>query len=461
MAIPLCAACLATFALAAAAQASPAAPTVSVSGDWQVRVSAGTIQIGGKPVPVPAATLTIVPAVEVSVKSEKHDSLPVFESGSSGWTKGTRLRGVEEQEVTAQGALVPGSVILTSAPNGGETYVEGKDYALDEDWGTFGRLPGSRIGEGTPIYVSYRYGLGRIDSLVVNRKCQVSVRPGSPAPAPPPSAGFPKAHLPQMPSLRPGEARLANVWVPARLPKLSADNLFPILETAYPEPPPASLSVAEQRLPVTLRKLRSGEPLKILAWGDSVTDGIFLPSPEDRWQAQFIHRLRARFPKANITLVTVAWGGRNTQRFLDEPPGSPHNYREAVLGAKPDLIVSEFVNDGGLSPELTESRYGRFLEDFQGIGAEWIILSPHYVTPAWMGLTREKDIDDDPRPYVTGLRRFAAAHPAGLALADASLRWGRLWRQGIPYTTLLGNSVNHPDPRGQTIFVDSLLALFP
>lgn len=39
------------------------------------------------------------------------------------------------------------------------------------------------------------------------------------------------------------------------------------------------------------------------------------------------------------------------------------------------------------------------------IGAEWIILSPHYVRPDWMGLTKEREIDDDPRPYVKGDRK--------------------------------------------------------
>jgi hypothetical protein len=48
-----------------------------------------------------------------------------------------------------------------------------------------------------------------------------------------------------------------------------------------------------------------------------------------------------------------------------------------------------------------------------------------------------------------------------VALADASLRWGRLWRQGIPYSTLMLNSINHPDARGMKLFADSLMALFP
>ena len=124
---------------------------------------------------------------------------------------------------------------------------------------------------------------------------------------------------------------------------------------------------------------------------------------------------------------------------------------------KPDLIVSEFVNDAWLSVKEVEARYGKLLADFTAIGAEWIILTPHYVRPDWMELTRERDIDADPRPYVAGLRRFAARH--NVALADASLRWGRLWRQGLPYTTLLLNAINHPDHRGMQLFADSLLAL--
>jgi len=191
-----------------------------------------------------------------------------------------------------------------------------------------------------------------------------------------------------------------------------------------------------------------------------VTVGSFVPDFErQRWQEQFVARLRERFPRAKIELVTEAGGGRNTSSYLDEPPGSEHNYREKVLGAKPDLVVSEFVNDAGLSPEQVQERYGRLLGDFRGIGAEWIILTPHYVRPDWMGLAREREIDDDPRPYVAGLRRFAAAR--GVALADASLRWGRLWRQGIPYSTLMLNSINHPDARGMKLFADSLMALFP
>jgi len=409
---------------------------VTVTGDWQVTAQTAEAM----------TTLAVVPAEMITVRAEKYESLPIFNAGAAGWGKGAKLRGVTTQETTAKGYLDPASVVVTASPEG-EALVRDRDYAIDLEWGTFGRLEGGRIAAQQPVYVSYRHGMGRIDT-VISKDGQVILHKGTPS-----------INEPLPPDVATGETALANIWVPGRLLRLSADNIFPILETVYPEPEKVAPTPAERYLPRTLRKLHAGQHVKILAWGDSVTEASYLPHPErERWQTQFLARLRRQFPSAEIELISLGWGGRNTESFLHEPPGSPHNYQEQVLDAQPDLIVSEFVNDAGLSPEAVEARYGKLLADFTGIGAEWIILTPHYVRPDWMGLTRERDIDADPRPYVTGLRQFAARHH--VALADASLRWGRLWRQGIPYTTLLLNAINHPDQRGMKLFADSLMELF-
>src|SRR5204863_3843835 len=140
-----------------------------------------------------------------------------------------------------------------------------------------------------------------------------------------------------------------------RMESRAPDHLFPISEAAYAEPAKTNPTPAEKWIPNAMENLRKGEPLRILAWGDSVTVGTYVPDPtRERWQEQFVARLRERFPKAKIELVTEAWGGRNTGSYLAEPPGSEHNYREKVLGAKPDLVVSEFVNDAGLNSKQVE-----------------------------------------------------------------------------------------------------------
>ena len=432
---------LLALALPAGYAVTPA--DLKLTGDWDVLVTV-------KDRRALATTVHVAPPMPVAVSAEKYDSLPLYDSKAAGWTKGAQLRGVRAQETTTPHLLDPESLVLRAGPEAdAPVFRRGEDYEADVTWGTIGRCTNSAIKEGQPVFACYRHAQLRIDAVVLTRARRIELRQGEP-----------RSAAPLPPKLERGERRLANIWLPGRLDRLAPEHLFPVLETAYPEPPKPKPTPAEQLLPKAMQKLRSGQPLRILAWGDSVTVGTFVPDWENnRWQEQFVARLKARFPRANFELLTEAWGGRNTSSYLGEPPGSPHNYQEKVLALKPDLIISEFVNDGGMSPAQVNERYAKLLADFQGIGAEWIILTPHYVRPDWMGLNREREVDDDPRPYVAGLREFAPQHR--IALADASRRYGRLWRQGIPYSSLMLNSINHPDARGMKLFADALMELFP
>lgn len=409
--------------------------SVSLAGAWRVTVIDDSLR---SPV---AATLDVAPPDIATVNGEMYDTLADFNSSGSGWTKGTALTGVRACECTVKGALDAASLVVHDGVGPmAAAFEKGRDFDADLDWGTVGRLPQGRIGPRQPVFVSYRYVRRRLDSIVRSADGRTTIRRGEPQVA-----------MCTPPELAPRETRLANIYIYGMTPALGEDNLFPILETAYPAPPKRAPTIAEARLPRTIRRLRSGEPLRILAWGDSVTT-------YNRWQRMFVDRLQGRYPAAKIELITEAWGGRNTGSYLAQPPGSDHNYAERILAPRPDLIVSEFVNDAGLTPSDVEERYGRLLADFRAIGAEWIVLTPHYVLPEWMGLARQREIDDDPRPYVAGLRQFAEKH--GVPLADASRRYGRLWRQGIPYLTLMENSINHPNEFGHTLFADSLMELF-
>lgn len=422
-----------------------APPELSLTGDWQIKVTA-TLDDGTKQ----SRTVDVPPTSWHAVTDERHESLPVFNPKAGGWAKGDKLQGVLAQECATPFLLDRASLVLRLGPKADSPpLTAGSDFDVDLDWGTFGRRPDGTIKEGQPVFASYRHGSLRIDSIVLTANRGIELR-----------VGEEKSAAPTPPALQKGEHRLANIWLPGVIARLTTRNLFPVLETAYPEPPVQSPTPAEKSLPKSLAKLREGKPLRVLAWGDSVTDGRYLPGgQQERWQEQLVERLKKQYPQTQIELITEAWGGRNTNSYLGEPPGSEHNYAEKVLARKPDLIISEFVNDAGLNAAQVEERYGKLLNDFRSIGTEWIILTPHYVRPDWMDLKQERDIDNDPRPYVAGLRQFAAKH--NVALADASLRYGRLWRQGIPYSTLMLNSINHPNAQGMRMFVDSIMLLFP
>ncbi len=320
------------------------AASLKISGDW--RLSVAVMPNSGRQQAAAVgnhqaltATLDVAPPAILSVQAERYTRVPVYNAADPCWRRGVTLRGVRANECPSPGLLDPSSLQVRAGPEADAARFElGKDYAADPEWGTFGRLPNGRIRKDQTVYLDYRHGMLRIDTVVLTPDGQIVLR-----------RGVPHVAAPLPPELRRGERRLVNVWLPAWTKRLTAENLFPILETAYPEPPKQSPSPAERLLPKTMAKLRHGQRLRVLAWGDSVTDGSYLPDPE-RWQSQFAARLRARFPQAKIEMRTEAWGGRNTGSYLAEPAGSSHNYREKVLAARPDLIISEFVNDAGLNP---------------------------------------------------------------------------------------------------------------
>ncbi len=416
-----------------------ATAVTSISDDWTVDIA-----YEGKTAKIQ------VPRPEIYESNNEEVVLKDYNPNTAGWIRGTVPKGIRTQETTSRFMLLADSMKVTSSPNADAiVYENGKDYQLTPDWGTVGRLPEGRIQASQKVYLNYKFAKRRLDSIILDTTGKIVFRRGTPHPA-----------TPEQPPVAPGEIRLANVWLDGNVAKLDNDvNIYPLSEKAYPELPPQSPCVAEKLTPKTYAKLMNGEKVRILAWGDSVTVGTFVPDPStQRWQTQVLNRLRKQFPKADIEMETEAWGGRTTNSYFAVPAGEPHNYKETVLDKRPDLIISEFVNDGGFTREMTYKNYTRIRDDFKAIGAEWIILTPHYVRPDWMGLKSEKNVDDDPRVYVKSIREFAAEN--NIALADASLRYGRLWRRGIPASSLMMNTINHPNQFGMSLFADAVLALF-
>ncbi len=383
--------------------------------------------------------LTLCPPSPVDVTDEVYEQLPEFNQNACPWAKGIPLKGVAAYECSLTGAFVAESIRVETLT--GELLNAEQDYEIDSLWGLIGRLPQGRIAENEAVKISYRYYPSRMDSVFRDRSDTLSVRQGRNALA-----------TPEAPVMQEGEERLINIFYSGKCEQLTDEMIYPILEPEFSWPDEFSWAIPNK----SLSMLDAGKKVKILAWGDSVTEGAYLPE-KDRWQNQFVEALPSLFPQANVELQTVGWGGKTMTAYFSEPSGSIHNYCEQVLAKKPDLIISEFVNDAGLSPEEWKNNYSRCHDDFRSAGIEWIILTPHYVRPDWMGFISGKEIDEDPRPYVKFLREFAKERE--VPLADASLLYGHLWKEGIPYQTMMVNGINHPDRRGMALFKDALMHL--
>jgi lysophospholipase L1-like esterase len=421
---------------------------VTVSGDWEVTVGPGTIGVGESEVRLTESVrLAIAPPEIRAVRDECYTDVPAFNPDTSGWRKGARLRPLITQECSATGLLNPASLRVKLRPDDAEPLVQGADYDIDPFWATFGRLEMGSIARRQAVFVDYEYRPNRLDSIVADASGALRVIPGQ--------SGVGVVLPPDVPA---DGTLVANIWVTGMTTQLTDDSVY----TIEHEPAPVHMeesSAAARLLPKTLAKLRAGGTVTIVAFGDSVTNGGGVEGHMNDWyQHQFAMRLAARFPRATIRMLTAAWGGASSKRYLDETAGGDYDFARDVLEPQPDLVTLEFVNDAYLDEEGVRAQYAGILERVRGVGGELVLITPHLVRPDWMNAPSEQ-ITTDPRPYVQALHQFSGEY--GVALADASRLWCGLAGRGIPYTTLLANSINHPDVRGQALFADALMALFP
>jgi lysophospholipase L1-like esterase len=411
-----------------------------------ITVAPGPYEIGGKSGRVTEPTsLPIAAAPVLTVTAE---ALKLSVDKPAGWAKGTRLRACNARDVNASGSFIPGSLEIRPSKDG-ELLTEGEDYLVDAVWGHVGLGPKSRVTDKDTVFANYRYSLLRMDTVQVSADGKASLKPGEP-----------HISAPVPPDADPGCTAIAHIFVGYRATEVTQDAIYPITETAAQ----AITASASGRTPKTLAKLKAGQPVTIVCWGDSVTAGGNASKPELRYVDVFAAGLRTRFPQAKIDVQNISAGGSNSRQWLypEKYPykglkGSENPARfENVLSAKPDLVTIEFVNDAGLTPAQVEETYGEILKRLEPTGAEVILITPHFTMWKMMGFTSMRE--SERRPYVLALREFAGKHQTGLA--DAAARWEHLAKEGLPYLTLLHNTINHPDDRGHQLFAEELWKCF-
>lgn len=402
--------------------------------DNQVTVQPGICRIGESTVKVDKpATLTIAASESIPVVDEEYQ---LTSEPTQMWAGGTHLRGCTGSTALPD-CLVPGTVVVKLKD--GSVMEEAKDYRLDTKWAGLSRIEVGRIAADAKVKISYRIGQTRLDGINVAKDGAVSLASGKPAKT-----------CPHPPDASADVLRLANVFVPAaRTAVIEPWQVF-VISDDYPEPDENATSLRAALVSKTLTKLRRGQAVTIVAWGDSVTAGGEASTPEKAFPQAFATQLGKRFPKAQVKLVNAGIGGTTTSQRLP-------NLQKDVLSHQPDLVTIEFVNDMGLDEATVRSNLENAFQQIRAAGAEIILCTPHFTMPQWMGhnVPRGKET----RPMVKVLK--AVASEQSVALADVSARWEHLEKDGLPYTTLLVNGINHPDDRGHELFVKELMTFFP
>lgn len=349
------------------------------------------------------------------------------------WRHGHVLRGVMTDcrgvdDTAAPGALRPGSLRLRDADG---PLLIGRDVLVDEHWAAVTRTRPLA----PPVLADYEYSLLRVDALVMDGRTPRILN------------GHSHLSNPLPPPVPVGCRRLAAIFVPYFATGAEA-VLIPVERLPGPPVSPAQRDL----LPVTTAAVAARRPVRVTCWGDSVTAGGSASSECTAYPAELQRLLAAGGVPADVS--TVAVGGTSSAEWIDGAGVTSGADWGRVAGTRPDLVVLEFINDAELDPAVWAGLYDEILARVREVGADLLLLEPHFSRMDWMRIDR---IDAaDPRPYVAFLRDFASRRR--VAVAAVSRRWERLFAEGVPYPTLLRNGINHPDDRGHRIFAEEAAA---
>lgn len=192
---------------------------------------------------------------------------------------------------------------------------------------------------------------------------------------------------------------------------------------------------AAQQLPVTLSKLKSGKPVKVVFYGNSIESGAnssntlnqspYLPT----WPEMIIHNLRNHYA-GDISFKNKSKGGMLASWGLENAAGllNPEN---------PDLVVIGFgMNDGTFKIEPAV-----FIEQIKGIiktvkaanpSCEFIVVATMLANPDAIQSQIQKSYH---QPVLS-------LEGSGVAIADMTSIHEELLRHKA-YQDMTGNNVNH------------------
>ncbi len=191
----------------------------------------------------------------------------------------------------------------------------------------------------------------------------------------------------------------------------------------------------------TQAKLAAGGPVKIVAFGDSITAGGDASKPELIFWQRWTDELQRKYPKASISAVNGATGGDTTVQGIARLQGK-------VLDEKPDLVLIAFgMNDhnvGSVPLAQFELNLKQIITRIRDqTAAEVVLLSAFPPNPKWkFGSHRMAD-------YAAATER--TAREMNCAFANVFNNWQTIAARKKP-EDLLGNNINHPNDFGHWIY---------
>jgi acyl-CoA thioesterase-1 len=209
-------------------------------------------------------------------------------------------------------------------------------------------------------------------------------------------------------------------------------------------------SAQSSLLAKTQAKLKAGEPVKIVAFGDSITAGGDATEPKLIFWQRWADALQEKYPRAKVQAINGATGGDNTIQGLQR-------LSEKVISQKPDLVLIGFgMNDHnvagfGVPVDAFSKNLGTLIDRIRAeTGAEVVLYSTFPPNPKWHYGSHKMEV------YAAATE--AVAREKSCAFADVYNNWNTILAQKKP-EDLLANNVNHPNDFGHWIYFQVLNGL--
>jgi lysophospholipase L1-like esterase len=150
----------------------------------------------------------------------------------------------------------------------------------------------------------------------------------------------------------------------------SASDIF----SRVPCLPPKGGAKSMGSLPHVANKLAAGDPVVIIAFGSSSTQGYGTTSPEFTYPNRLAVQLHRYYPGADITVINAGKGG-------EDAPEMMKRLQEEVIDKKPDLVIWQ-VGTNAVLRNLDPGETAKLVEDgvarVQAAGADLVLVDPQY-----------------------------------------------------------------------------------
>jgi lysophospholipase L1-like esterase len=150
----------------------------------------------------------------------------------------------------------------------------------------------------------------------------------------------------------------------------SASDIF----SRVPCLPPKGGAKAVGSLPHVAARLIAGQPVVIIAFGSSSTQGYGSTAPEFTYPNRLAAQLRRTYPTADITVLNRGKGGEDAAEMM-------RRLQTEVIDMKPDLVIWQ-VGTNAVLRNIDPGEIARQVEDgvgrLQAAGSDVVLVDPQY-----------------------------------------------------------------------------------